>query len=180
MDSPDNLHMRALDHHPSNVYEEDLYDPYSPGGGDDDGVAFGMGDDQQVGYDGGYDGYYQGDDQYGEAGDPDMRPDDHGPPSSAGFGGSDGINDFGNEPPLLEELGIDFAHIRYKTFTVLNPFRRGLDTNLIDDADLSGPMVFCLLFGFALLLVREFLSCLCCPNIHLHENPIFFRVYVHM
>ncbi|ETN84652.1 hypothetical protein NECAME_17058 [Necator americanus] len=29
--------------------------------------------------------------------------------------------DYENEPPLLEELGINFSHIKEKTFAVLNP-----------------------------------------------------------
>ncbi|VDK21730.1 unnamed protein product [Anisakis simplex] len=31
-------------------------------------------------------------------------------------------DDYENEPPLLEELGINFSHIREKTIAVLNPF----------------------------------------------------------
>jgi len=30
--------------------------------------------------------------------------------------------DYDNEPPLLEELGVNFDHIRLKTLAVLNPF----------------------------------------------------------
>lgn len=30
--------------------------------------------------------------------------------------------DYENEPPLLEELGVNFDHIRLKTLAVLNPF----------------------------------------------------------
>ncbi|KAJ3252927.1 hypothetical protein HK103_001073 [Boothiomyces macroporosus] len=32
---------------------------------------------------------------------------------------------FNNEPPLLEELGINFSHILSKGFTVLNPIKAG-------------------------------------------------------
>ncbi|VDK80778.1 unnamed protein product [Litomosoides sigmodontis] len=59
--------------------------------------------------------------------------------------------DFENEPPLLEELGINFSHIRQKTFAVLNPFG-SVAPDVIADQDLAGPLVFCLLFGAALLL----------------------------
>uniref|UniRef100_A0A0N4ZPW5 Protein YIPF n=1 Tax=Parastrongyloides trichosuri TaxID=131310 RepID=A0A0N4ZPW5_PARTI len=60
-------------------------------------------------------------------------------------------DDIENEPPLLEELGINFDHIKQKTLSVLNP--RGTSTaDVIHDQDLAGPLVFCLLFGFSLLL----------------------------
>uniref|UniRef100_A0A914Y896 Protein YIPF n=1 Tax=Panagrolaimus superbus TaxID=310955 RepID=A0A914Y896_9BILA len=59
--------------------------------------------------------------------------------------------DYGNEPPLLEELGINFDHIRQKTFAVLNPVGTA-SAEVIADQDLAGPLVFCLLFGASLLL----------------------------
>ncbi|KAK3824848.1 MAG: Yip1-domain-containing protein [Benniella sp.] len=62
-----------------------------------------------------------------------------------GSGGLEG------EPPLLEELGINFSHIKTKSFTVLNPLRP-VDPNIMDDTDLAGPLVFCLAFGTFLLL----------------------------
>ncbi|KAG0224566.1 hypothetical protein B0O80DRAFT_69664 [Mortierella sp. GBAus27b] len=62
-----------------------------------------------------------------------------------GSGGLEG------EPPLLEELGINFAHIKTKSFTVLDPLRP-VDPNIMDDTDLAGPLVFCLAFGTFLLL----------------------------
>ncbi|KXS09947.1 Yip1-domain-containing protein [Gonapodya prolifera JEL478] len=62
-----------------------------------------------------------------------------------------GTGGFADEPPLLEELGINFSHIRSKTLAVLNPLRP-LDQEILEDADLAGPLVFCLLFGGALLL----------------------------
>ncbi|KAH8204425.1 hypothetical protein TruAng_001341 [Truncatella angustata] len=55
-----------------------------------------------------------------------------------------------NEPPLLEELGVNFDHIHKKTLAVLNPFSR-IDQHLMDDSDLAGPMLFFALFGFFLL-----------------------------
>eukprot|EP00762_Andalucia_godoyi_P004301 ANDGO_05554.mRNA.1 Protein YIPF5 homolog len=61
--------------------------------------------------------------------------------------------DYANEPPLLEELGIHPAHIANKTLAVLNPFSsRGRDTHVFDDSDLAGPLLFCAALGFALLL----------------------------
>lgn len=59
--------------------------------------------------------------------------------------------DYENEPPLLEELGINFDHIRQKTFAVLNPFGSAR-ADVIADQDLAGPLAFCLLFGASLLL----------------------------
>jgi hypothetical protein len=58
---------------------------------------------------------------------------------------------FGDEPPLLEELGINFDHIKDKTLQVLNPLKRA-DGHIMDDTDVAGPLLFCLLFGFLLLL----------------------------
>ncbi|KAL1878016.1 hypothetical protein VTK73DRAFT_8240 [Phialemonium thermophilum] len=54
------------------------------------------------------------------------------------------------EPPLLEELGVKPALIRAKTLAVLNPFGR-IDQHLMDDSDISGPIIFFLLFGTFLL-----------------------------
>lgn len=59
--------------------------------------------------------------------------------------------DFENEPPLLEELGINFDHIWTKTQAVVNP-NTVLDEHVLDDADLAGPLFFCLLLGACLLL----------------------------
>lgn len=85
--------------------------------------------------------------------------------------------DFENEPPLLEELGINFDHIRLKTMAVLNPLgaatrevrkylckfiNNSLRIEVIEDQDLAGPLVFCLLFGASLLLhgkvIRNYIS----------------------
>ena len=57
---------------------------------------------------------------------------------------------YDEEPPLLEELGVNFGHIRAKTLAVLNPFAR-IDQHLMDDSDQAGPILFFLLFGFFLL-----------------------------
>ncbi|KAJ1649431.1 hypothetical protein IWQ61_009484 [Dispira simplex] len=54
------------------------------------------------------------------------------------------------EPPLLEELGVNFGHIKTKSLTVLNPVR-SVPKDLMDDADMSGPLIFVLLFGTFLL-----------------------------
>lgn len=60
-------------------------------------------------------------------------------------------NDFENEPPLMEELGINFEHICHKTLAVLNPLKQA-NTAIMQDTDLAGPLVFCLTFGASLLL----------------------------
>ncbi|GMS80004.1 hypothetical protein PENTCL1PPCAC_2179, partial [Pristionchus entomophagus] len=67
--------------------------------------------------------------------------------SSAAYGD----DDIENEPPLLEELGINFSHIKEKTMVVLNPVG-ATSVDVIADQDLAGPLVFCLMFGAALLL----------------------------
>ncbi|VDM54182.1 unnamed protein product [Angiostrongylus costaricensis] len=72
------------------------------------------------------------------------------PPSANGIA-TGGVEDYESEPPLLEELGINFSHIKEKTFAVLNPTGTA-SAEVIADQDLAGPLVFCLLFGFALLL----------------------------
>eukprot|EP00299_Pterocystis_sp_00344_P012199 c5821_g1_i1.p1 GENE.c5821_g1_i1~~c5821_g1_i1.p1 ORF type:complete len:242 (+),score=41.05 c5821_g1_i1:65-727(+) len=67
------------------------------------------------------------------------------------FGNSSTGDDFENEPPLLEELGINFEHIIANTKSVLNP-RRSVDREMLQDADLAGPFCICLALGFSLLL----------------------------
>lgn len=58
---------------------------------------------------------------------------------------------YAEEPPLLEELGINFDQIVQKTYAVLNPFRKP-DPTILHDSDLAGPLVFCLAFGCFLLV----------------------------
>lgn len=85
-----------------------------------------------------------------------------------------GTEGYEGEPPLLEELGVNFQHIQTKvrmkrsedmsvedekltvvqTLTVLNPMAR-IDIHIMDDADLAGPFLFCALFGTFLLLVSH-------------------------
>lgn len=72
--------------------------------------------------------------------------------------------DFENEPPLLEELGINIPHIIMKTKAVVVPFQRmtggsGGNTSgfvdpavIIEDADLAGPLALALLLGLELLV----------------------------
>jgi hypothetical protein len=69
-------------------------------------------------------------------------------------GGNNFVDDFENEPPLLEELGINFDHIYRKTKCVLNPFAVPHES-IIHDEDLAGPLVFCIAYGFSLLLMGK-------------------------
>ncbi|EDN11232.1 hypothetical protein HCAG_07685 [Histoplasma mississippiense (nom. inval.)] len=62
-----------------------------------------------------------------------------------------GTEGYEGEPPLLEELGVNFDHIRKKTLTVLNPFAR-VDQHLMDDSDLYGALLYIILYGTFLLL----------------------------
>ncbi|KAL2832384.1 surface antigen-domain-containing protein [Aspergillus cavernicola] len=62
-----------------------------------------------------------------------------------------GTEGYDDEPPLLEELGVNFEHIRTKTLTVLNPFAR-IDQHLMDDSDLYGALLHIVLYGTFLLL----------------------------
>jgi hypothetical protein len=50
---------------------------------------------------------------------------------STGWLAAFGTEGYPGEPPLLEELGVNFGHIQQKTRTVLNPFGR-IDTHLMD------------------------------------------------
>ncbi|NXT28580.1 YIPF7 protein, partial [Syrrhaptes paradoxus] len=61
---------------------------------------------------------------------------------------------FDDEPPLLEELGINFEHIWQKTLTVLNPVKPA-DGSIMNETDLTGPLVFCLALGGTLLLAGK-------------------------
>ncbi|KAG8191517.1 hypothetical protein JTE90_019581 [Oedothorax gibbosus] len=72
------------------------------------------------------------------------------PETAAPFGVAAPDN-FEDEPPLLEELGINFDHIIQKTAAVLNPFKEP-NASILQETDLTGPLVFCLCFGGFLLL----------------------------
>ncbi|KAI0093074.1 Yip1-domain-containing protein [Irpex rosettiformis] len=69
---------------------------------------------------------------------------------SGGWWTAFGTGGLEGEPPLLEELGINFPHIRAKSLTVLNPLQR-VDDHIMDDADLAGPLLFIVCFGTFLL-----------------------------
>uniref|UniRef100_A0A4X2KNX6 Protein YIPF n=1 Tax=Vombatus ursinus TaxID=29139 RepID=A0A4X2KNX6_VOMUR len=66
-------------------------------------------------------------------------------------------NGFDEEPPLLEDklkLGINFDHIWQKTLTVLNPMKPA-DGSIMNETDLTGPMLFCIALGATLLLAGK-------------------------
>ena len=95
---------------------------------------------------------------------------------------SNGDEDFDNEPPLLEgtfaapvctkrslrsrvsqpvrpaELGINFVQVQKKTEIILTSVYKGrgmqIDSEILADTDMAGPLVFCMALGGALLLVR--------------------------
>jgi hypothetical protein len=95
---------------------------------------------------------YEGQYQYGEGYDQGAVYGEMGqmggqPPQEM-FGQGTG---FEEERPLLEELGINFSHVKDKTLAVLNPTVK-VDSETANDTDLAGPLVFCLLFGGILLL----------------------------
>ena len=70
----------------------------------------------------------------------------YGEKSDAGSG-----ENYDDEPPLMEELGINFDHIVQKTMAVLNPLK-STDHSIMQDTDLAGPLVFGMAFGGSLLL----------------------------
>jgi protein YIPF5/7 len=79
--------------------------------------------------------------------------------SNVGTGGTintgnafSGMN-FEDEPPLLEELGIDATHIRQKTLAVM--MARPMSKQLVEDVDMGGPLLFCLMLGSFLLLTGK-------------------------
>jgi len=61
---------------------------------------------------------------------------------------------FEDEPPLWEELGIDFQFIKSKTFSLLNPIKKP-ESVYLTDTDLGGPFLFCLIIGFCLLFTGK-------------------------
>ena len=83
-------------------------------------------------------------------------------PSVKGAAAGDIDDDFYNEPPLLEELGVNLEHIWLKTKAVVVPFRRfhkGQHSSalqdpalIVEDADLAGPLALALLLGGELMM----------------------------
>lgn len=66
--------------------------------------------------------------------------------------------DFENEPPLLEELGINIDHIKTKSLAVLFPMKYAktkIDHEIMEDSDLAGPLAFALILATELLLAGK-------------------------
>ncbi|KAK1310123.1 hypothetical protein QJS10_CPA08g01511 [Acorus calamus] len=70
---------------------------------------------------------------------------------SGSIGG--GPSSFEDEPPLLEELGVNTRQIWRKTVSILVPFK--LNPSLHEDADLSGPIIYVMAFGLFQLLAGK-------------------------
>ncbi|XP_039264897.1 protein YIPF5-like [Styela clava] len=113
-------------------------------------------DQSQYGGYGGQNQYEYGQQAYGGYGQQPMVP--NSPPQmmtpqepDPGQRNDNYTGGFDEEPPLLEELGINFDHITKKTFAVLNPFAN-TDPSIVNETDLAGPLCFCLALGGTLLL----------------------------
>lgn len=66
--------------------------------------------------------------------------------------------DYENEPPLMEELGINLQHIQTKSRAVILPFTKNasIDMSIMEDSDMAGPIFFALLLGGELVLSGKF------------------------
>jgi hypothetical protein len=74
---------------------------------------------------------------------------------------SDNMTLMGEEAPLLEELGINLTRIYLKTKAVVLPFGRFGGTamqpsDIVQDADLAGPIAFALILGAEMVLTGRF------------------------
>merc|ERR1719414_2261160 len=65
-------------------------------------------------------------------------------------------DDIDNEPPLLEELGIDVGNIWLRMKGIA--FFKRLYEEVLRDADLGGPIVIILALGLCLLLAGKLVS----------------------
>ncbi|KAJ0829046.1 hypothetical protein HanLR1_Chr00c0046g0698931 [Helianthus annuus] len=74
-------------------------------------------------------------------------------PASTNISSGTGSTNFDDEPPFLEELGINTKQIWHKTLSILNPFR--VKPDLHEEADLSGPFLFLMAFGWFQLLAGK-------------------------
>lgn len=85
------------------------------------------------------------------------------------------IQDIDNEPPLLEELGLDLEDIVRKTFEA--SLNENKDQKLLKETDISGPFLLCLAMGILMLLQGRMyfgyiygLGCLSCIAMYLLLN----------
>ncbi|ORZ17016.1 hypothetical protein BCR42DRAFT_413761 [Absidia repens] len=71
--------------------------------------------------------------------------------TNLGFWSAFGTTGLPGEPPLLEELGMNFYHIKDKSLMVLIPIR-SIPPSVMDDTDLAGPLLYLFLYGLGLML----------------------------
>ncbi|CAG60562.1 uncharacterized protein GVI51_I08547 [Nakaseomyces glabratus] len=78
-------------------------------------------------------------------------------PLPAGLFNALSTKGYPHEPPLLEEIGINFDHIFKKTMYVLRPTMSSamLSHEILNDSDLAGPVIFFMLFGLFLLMAGK-------------------------
>uniref|UniRef100_A0A8D2JSR2 Protein YIPF n=1 Tax=Sciurus vulgaris TaxID=55149 RepID=A0A8D2JSR2_SCIVU len=62
--------------------------------------------------------------------------------------------DYYSQSPYIDKLGINFDHIWQKTLTVLNPMKPA-DGSIMNETDLTGPILFCVALGATLLLAGK-------------------------
>lgn len=91
----------------------------------------------------------------GFGGGPDVSGAMGGGTLTPGFLAAFGTSGYPGEPPLLEEVGINFQHIKTKTLAVLNPFNKNITSDIMTDSDLAGPILFVLMFGTFMLLLGK-------------------------
>ncbi|ODQ66696.1 Yip1-domain-containing protein [Nadsonia fulvescens var. elongata DSM 6958] len=70
---------------------------------------------------------------------------------SNGFISAFGCAGYPGELSLFKELDVNLEQIVTKSLIVLRPFSC-VNRNIMNDSDLAGPLIFCLLFGISLLL----------------------------
>lgn len=73
-------------------------------------------------------------------------------PLSRGILAAFGTSGYPGEANLFEELGVNFSHIKAKTWSVLSLKSNLLNDDVIQDSDMAGPILFCFSFGAFLLL----------------------------
>lgn len=73
-------------------------------------------------------------------------------PLSTGLLAALGTGGYPGEPTLFEELGVNFSHIKAKTWSVLSLRSGKLNEDVVQDSDMAGPILFCFSFGALLLL----------------------------
>jgi hypothetical protein len=78
-----------------------------------------------------------------------MQPQGYQSPPTQEFRSQPFVDEFENEPPLLEELGIDLDHIYRRIQSVV--FFRKIGEDLVSDLDMGGPLFIAL--GLGVLLV---------------------------